>query len=57
MSLVRNDGVIYATGLTFTYTPEPCTRTHSTTADVIMRGGPVAAIASPDSSTHYGSAL
>lgn len=23
MSLVRSDGIIYATGLTFTYTPEP----------------------------------
>ena len=23
VSLVRNDGIIYATGLTFTYTPEP----------------------------------
>lgn len=39
VSLVRNDGVIYATGLTFTYTPEPGPRPHSTAADLIMRGG------------------
>lgn len=26
--LVRNDGIIYPTGLTFTYTPEPGPRTH-----------------------------
>ena len=37
VSLVRNDGVIYATGLTFTYTPEPGPRTHCPTADDIMR--------------------
>lgn len=28
VSLVRSDGVIYATGLTFTYTPEPGPRQH-----------------------------
>jgi len=39
VSLVRNDGIIYATGLTFTYTPEPGPRNHCTTADDIMRGG------------------
>ena len=38
VSLVRNDGVIYATGLTFTYTPEPGPRQHSTAADIIMCG-------------------
>ena len=38
VSLVRNDGVIYATGLTFTYTPEPGPRDHSTHADAILRG-------------------
>ena len=38
VSLVRNDGIIYATGLTFTYTPEPGPRTHCPTADDIMRG-------------------
>ena len=41
VSLVRNDGVIYATGLTFTYTPEPGPRSHCGTADDIMRSGHV----------------
>lgn len=27
ITLVRNDGIIYNTGLTFTYTPEPCAST------------------------------
>ncbi|XP_055709967.1 suppressor of hairless protein isoform X4 [Phlebotomus papatasi] len=38
ISLVRNDGVIYATGLTFTYTPEPGPRQHCGPADDVMRG-------------------
>lgn len=37
ISLVRNDGIIYATGLTFTYTPEPGPRPHCPPADEIMR--------------------
>ncbi len=37
VSLVRGDGVIYATGLTFTYTPEPGPRPHCPTTDEIMR--------------------
>ncbi|KAG8227681.1 hypothetical protein J437_LFUL006992 [Ladona fulva] len=37
VSLVRNDGIIYATGLTFTYTPEPGPRPHCPSADEIMR--------------------
>nr|CUK27656.1 Supressor of Hairless [Euperipatoides kanangrensis] len=37
VSLVRNDGIIYATGLTFTYTPEPGPRPHCTAADQILR--------------------
>lgn len=37
VSLVRNDGIIYATGLTFTYTPEPGPRPHCPPADDIMR--------------------
>lgn len=36
MSLVRNDGIIYATGLTFTYTPEPGPRQHFGPADDVM---------------------
>lgn len=39
VSLVRNDGIIYATGLTFTYTPEPGPRPHCAPADEIMRHG------------------
>ena len=41
VSLVRHDGIIYATGLTFTYTPEPGPRTHCPTADDIMRSNMV----------------
>lgn len=39
VSLVRSDGIIYATGLTFTYTPEPGPRPHCTPADEVMRSG------------------
>lgn len=38
VSLVRNDGIIYATGLTFTYTPEPPgTRQHFPQANDVMQ--------------------
>jgi len=37
VSLVRNDGIIYATGLTFTYTPEPGPRPHCPPAEEIVR--------------------
>lgn len=37
VTLVRNDGIIYATGLTFTYTPEPGPRQHYQQADDVMR--------------------
>ena len=37
VTLVRNDGIIYSTGLTFTYTPEPGPRSHCGPADDIMR--------------------
>ena len=37
VSLVRNDGVIYATGLTFTYTPEPGPRPHLTDMQGILQ--------------------
>lgn len=38
ISLVRSDGVIYATRLTFTYTPEPGPRPHCASAQDILRG-------------------
>lgn len=37
VSLVRSDGVIYSTGLTFTYTPEPGQVQPNTAARDIMR--------------------
>lgn len=37
ISLVRNDGIIYATGLTFTYTPEPGPRPTCPTVSDVMR--------------------
>ncbi|XP_014679463.1 PREDICTED: suppressor of hairless protein homolog, partial [Priapulus caudatus] len=36
VSLVRNDGIIYATGLTFTYTPEPGPRPRCPNAEDIV---------------------
>ncbi|CAG2164003.1 unnamed protein product [Oppiella nova] len=39
VSLVRSDGVIYATGLTFTYTPEPGPRPHCPSVDDVLRPG------------------
>ncbi|XP_006811939.1 suppressor of hairless protein isoform X1 [Saccoglossus kowalevskii] len=51
VSLVRNDGIIYPTGLTFTYTPEPGPRQHCTATESILRGGH---LSSPSSDTlHY----
>lgn len=34
---MRNDGIIYATGLTFTYTPEPGPRPSCQPASEVMR--------------------
>ncbi|KFB38676.1 AGAP008935-PA-like protein [Anopheles sinensis] len=39
ISLVRNDGIIYATGLTFTYTPEPGPRPACPAAEDVLRRG------------------
>ncbi|XP_031623985.1 suppressor of hairless protein [Contarinia nasturtii] len=38
ISLVRNDGIIYATGLTFTYTPEPGPRPQCAPVSELVRG-------------------
>lgn len=37
VTLVRNDGIIYSTALTFTYTPEPGPRPHCSAAGAILR--------------------
>lgn len=42
ISLVRSDGVIYATRLTFTYTPEPGPRPHCPPAQEVLQRGVVA---------------
>uniref|UniRef100_A0A673LL78 Suppressor of hairless protein homolog n=1 Tax=Sinocyclocheilus rhinocerous TaxID=307959 RepID=A0A673LL78_9TELE len=39
VTLVRNDGIIYSTTLTFTYTPEPGPRPHCSAAGAILRVG------------------
>ncbi|XP_046547316.1 LOW QUALITY PROTEIN: recombining binding protein suppressor of hairless-like [Haliotis rubra] len=52
--LVRNDGVIYATGLTFTYTPEPGPRQHSREVDRLFGRNTTA---SPDSTSNYNNQL
>ena len=40
-SKVRNDGIIYTTGLTFTYTPEPGPRSKCGPAEDIMRNSAI----------------
>jgi len=52
ISLVRSDGVIYATRLTFTYTPEPGPRPHCPSAQDILRGSSSNAIGHYDSHMH-----
>ena len=37
VTLVRNDGIIYSTSLTFTYTPEPGPRPHCSAEGAILR--------------------
>uniref|UniRef100_A0A8C8DCC1 Recombination signal binding protein for immunoglobulin kappa J region a n=1 Tax=Oryzias sinensis TaxID=183150 RepID=A0A8C8DCC1_9TELE len=37
VTLVRNDGIIYSTALTFTYTPEPGPQPHCSAAGAILR--------------------
>lgn len=39
VTLVRSDGIIYSTSLTFTYTPEPGPRPHCSAAGAILRAG------------------
>ncbi|KAL8580101.1 hypothetical protein ACOMHN_051269 [Nucella lapillus] len=50
VSLVRSDGIIYSTGLTFTYTPEPGPRQHCGEVDRIL-GRTIPA--SPDSTSGF----
>lgn len=50
VTLVRNDGIIYATGQTFTYTPEPGPRPHCNATGAILRTHS-ASSSSPDSSS------
>ncbi|XP_067845195.1 recombination signal binding protein for immunoglobulin kappa J region b isoform X2 [Heptranchias perlo] len=51
VTLVRNDGIIYSTSLTFTYTPEPGPRPHCSAAGAILRANSNL-MASNDSNTN-----
>ncbi|XP_048450926.1 recombination signal binding protein for immunoglobulin kappa J region b isoform X4 [Rhincodon typus] len=51
VTLVRNDGIIYSTSLTFTYTPEPGPRPHCSAAGAILRANS-SLMASNDSNTN-----
>jgi len=49
---VRSDGIIYSTGLTFTYTPEPGPRQHCRDVDRVLHGNlPSNNSSSPDSTS------
>lgn len=50
VSLVRHDGIIYSTGLTFTYTPEPGPRQRCKEVDRIIHGH---TSSSPDSTSSH----
>ncbi|MED6288512.1 hypothetical protein CHARACLAT_027367 [Characodon lateralis] len=56
VSLVRNDGIIYPTGLTFTYTPEPGPRPHCCATGIILRSNSNAS-SSPASSSSPSSSM
>ncbi|XP_015253115.1 PREDICTED: recombining binding protein suppressor of hairless-like [Cyprinodon variegatus] len=51
VTLVRNDGIIYPTGLTFTYTPEPGPRPHCSATGIILRSNGNASLSPASSSS------
>ncbi|XP_071375412.1 recombination signal binding protein for immunoglobulin kappa J region b isoform X2 [Centroberyx affinis] len=54
VTLVRNDGIIYSTTLTFTYTPEPGPRPHCNAAGAILRAGNASLLSSNNNSQEAG---
>lgn len=56
VTLVRSDGIIYSTALTFTYTPEPGPRPHCSAAGAILRSHSTSS-SSPVSSSSPSSSL
>uniref|UniRef100_A0A665WZU8 Recombination signal binding protein for immunoglobulin kappa J region a n=1 Tax=Echeneis naucrates TaxID=173247 RepID=A0A665WZU8_ECHNA len=54
VTLVRNDGIIYATALTFTYTPEPGPRPHCSAAGAILRSHSTSSSSPASSSSPVG---